>query len=1296
MATQIRVKTQDDSRVVYLDVSEDQPMTANFQFKDIQSFDKNKGNHTYNFRLPASPNNDVFFGQYFEVTQSGNYNPKIKVEATITKDTIDVFNGYLQLTNVYVQNDVQHFYECVVFSSVSTLGQVLEGKDLSEFDWSSYDHTMNFDNVTESMNRASTPLLSGNIVYSLYDYGSYMFGGGAEGNIGDEDTPISVLNLRPQIRLNKVIAKVLNESGFTYESTFLDTTMDDLYMDMNVGGDGAVTNVNEDYYKVRVYADGNQTFTASNGLHTIINDDNSNENYTNESSEYNETSGVYSPSNLWSMHQWSINCQFSGASALNGTTYQILLYDVTDDVVVSSSPVLTMASGEGGAMTGAVSDAINTSHEYEARVLILSSTDETETITIDSGFVRFFPKSYSLTGVLIDYNATITFRADKNFPKIKALEFIKSVATKFNLVIIPDEQQPTHLHITPYKDWIEQGNELDWTSKLDVSKDVQLKPTTDLQSKSIIFTDDKSEDFMNGLFLQSAGRIYGSQYVDNTSSDFGKDKQEVKTIFKPTITSYIPNTGIRSCVCYNDNNAVAGIRLSFYCGYGSGDNAFDHAWFIGQGSSAVEFTSFPIFQNYEDAVVTPTSNCLTFAGESTGALGFPIPLNGAYSVYWKRFMEETYSKEARILTGTFRLTAMDVMSMNFNDQIFVKNTWFRLNKISNYPLTGVGNCSVELVKVERVNTIDASGNTCTSSPDYSLASGQVIFQNTTTGVTESTTEECCETFGLFWQSGKCWNQTTDPNPEDPEPEQSSEFVLGGNNGSNGVFNQILGNNNSASNFTSISGNNNVVKNSSNNNSVSGNKNTISGLVNYSEIKGNNNIINPYSLNFSGNSFDVYSRQQFSGVSILGDYTQPIGSGDTIISGGADSLYNNVGRASSGHIVGQAWTTNQESILIGQSGEFTASTYQDFASNCFRLEFPNMIAFEITITGHGRGTSSSISQQYSFRKYSGVIQNATNSGRPMVQKFTLDTQKEDPDFTNYSFAIPTATAWFEGGEYVNDGMFYFTLETNGCSKLDNVDWTIDFKYTLTGVQNVSRSGGQRIFSPTGITGCLLWVDSADPDTITHSSGDVSQWDDKSGNNHHLTQSTSSYKPTFNQDFLNPAMEFDGNNQVLGNTDAGLINASDDENTMFVVFESTNATTSGSGQTLAGICERGRQYYGMNINSTTAGSGATAFMNKSAQDYSCGVSTIPSTTKQVVIGTRDGTTRQVFDQESNTDTKTNSTDTSQDMFSVGASWESGRTPSADYDGKIYEVIVYDSKLTESQKNQVLNYLQSKWNT
>ena len=48
---------------------------------------------------------------------------------------------------------------------------------------------------------------------------------------------------------------------------------------------------------------------------------------------------------------------------------------------------------------------------------------------------------------------------------------------------------------------------------------------------------------------------------------------------------------------------------------------------------------------------------------------------------------------------------------------------------------------------------------------------------------------------------------------------------------------------------------------------------------------------------------------------------------------------------------------------------------------------------------------------------------------------------------------------------------------------------------------------------------LWLDAADASTITESGGKVSQWDDKSGNNNHISQSNSGYQPQYNPTQLN---------------------------------------------------------------------------------------------------------------------------------------------------------------------------------
>jgi len=812
---------------------------------------------------------------------------------------------------------------------------------------------------------------------------------------------------------------------------------------------------------------------------------------------------------------------------------------------------------------------------------------------------------------------------------------------------------------------------------------------------------------MNAGFEQQSGKVYGAQIVNNSSNDFGKEKQEIKTIFKPTITSYINDSGIRSCICHDGNGGnEPSLRLSFYTGYNSSDVSSDSIWFTDSlsGTTTTEFSSFSVFQNYEDATVTPQTKCLTFMGETTGALGFPVPLNGAYSVYWKRFLEETYSRDARILTGTFRLSALDIMSMNFNDIIFVKNAYFRLNKISNYPLIGQGTCSVELVKVERVNEIDTNGDMCFVEPVYSLATGQVIFENTSTGVQEVPSQDCCEAFDLYYASGKCWNQTNDPNdPTEPvpNPNGATEKIIGGNNGTSGVFNDILGNNNSASNFTSIKGSDNRTDDSSTGTTISGHKNIVHSFVELPTINGSNNVIQPLSQSHKG-TFDVFTRQTLRNTSILGDYGLSIGSGEAMLSAGADPLYNKNGRSQGGQFIRHAFTTGREEITIGQNGQYTAGTKDASilgnGNNAFKLQYPSQMMFEMVVSGSERGTTSNRSQNYLFRKYSGVIRNNNNSGRPSLESFSTNIDKVSKDLDDVITSIEFPMPYVDGSRFLNEGLFYFKIDTGDAGGIGDVDWTIDFNYTFQTLQNIDRTEGQAIFKPTGISNCILWLDCSDASTIDHVAGIVEKWEDKSGNGHDCNQITVTNRPKYNEDLSDPAIAFDGVDNVLINGDSSLYNVSDGRNTTFVVFKSATVTRQVGGGMVTGVCYLGRQKNGISLNVTSAGNDdSVSFLNNDSLDFGLYMNTVSVLEKQVVVGTRNGTGQYIKDQLGNDDSDTDGANTSQDVYSIGATYNtSGGAIKNVFKGDIYEVIVYEEELTSSEILQVQNYLISKWNT
>jgi len=83
----------------------------------------------------------------------------------------------------------------------------------------------------------------------------------------------------------------------------------------------------------------------------------------------------------------------------------------------------------------------------------------------------------------------------------------------------------------------------------------------------------------------------------------------------------------------------------------------------------------------------------------------------------------------------------------------------------------------------------------------------------------------------------------------------------------------------------------------------------------------------------------------------------------------------------------------------------------------------------------------------------------------------------------------------------------------------------------GPSQTVRLSSSSPWTPAKIT-CAAWYDAADTNTITLSSGAVSQWNDKSGNARNMTQGTPANRPTFVANFTNDLASalFDGTDSL----------------------------------------------------------------------------------------------------------------------------------------------------------------------
>ena len=102
------------------------------------------------------------------------------------------------------------------------------------------------------------------------------------------------------------------------------------------------------------------------------------------------------------------------------------------------------------------------------------------------------------------------------------------------------------------------------------------------------------------------------------------------------------------------------------------------------------YTGFSHYTNYrgEDRTnITPSE--FTFASEDM------------YDIYYKDYVEDVTSEENKIYATKIYLYPQDIQELQWNEKILINNTYFRINKITNFNALEPSVCDIELVKLTK-------------------------------------------------------------------------------------------------------------------------------------------------------------------------------------------------------------------------------------------------------------------------------------------------------------------------------------------------------------------------------------------------------------------------------------------------------------------------------------------------------------------------------------------------------------------------------------------------------------------
>ena len=183
---------------------------------------------------------------------------------------------------------------------------------------------------------------------------------------------------------------------------------------------------------------------------------------------------------------------------------------------------------------------------------------------------------------------------------------------------------------------------------------------------------------------------------------------------------------------------------------------------------------------------------------------------------------------------------------------------------------------------------------------------------------------------------------------------------------------------------------------------------------------------------------------------------------------------------------------------------------------------------------------------------------------------------------------------------------------------------------------------------------------------------------------------------------PFVEFDGSTAFMFNTDIDLVGLASSDNTFIVVFESDKTTQEAYGQVLLGVNTiTGIPRAGISINNSStyggAGTDSVSFYNENTLTnmFQCNIASAGVTDKKIVVGRRDGANLDIIDENGTTDTYTTASDPSDAFyFTVGGRFN-GSIDFAEFDGRIHEIICYDNKISDADRDKLIFYLKNKWN-
>lgn len=735
-----------------LDLYDDLSISVIIQETDVTNVETRRSPYSKTFPIPGTQNNNDFFEHFYEVNGTG-FDPLTRKACVVQYRGTDIFKGYLRLNAVNILGP-RIEYEVYILSEITDFSSLIADKTLRELNWAYLNHQQNYNAIVQSWSADGSDtngLFGGKILYPLIHYGYYYqtdsgdttpfkfaISSGTTGmNYSGSSIPPNYF--KASIRVHEVIQNIFRDTGYNIVSDFFKTDyFRSIYMDTGVNGllgvQVASAQTNQNVFRVygAPYPNTQKFYYQNGALQQIqmgrINDTDGYDPTFNFNSQYSAYqipySGLYSFEFKGKVNQVNANnlvSTFYGISIYKSSTPEGLLNPATRTPVGGTSDGLR---------------ALNYAPDNNIRIFI-------NNLALNTGdwvglFVRFNPSGSSNrnAGLWIGgtdwlgygarwelYNSPV-FVGDNyvdmklQFPELSCLDYFKGIIKMFNLVVVQTEDNNTiRIEPLPWYYAEEYANRQDFTNILDNNSIVKIEPVNFELKKSINLKYlSGEEEFLSKLWEDKNLIPYGTKKF-NATSDILAGEQDVEVPFRPTPTDVISgSTNIiipqffkldlsnNRQIPYSNESHIffwAGNRY-FYSEQGATNPQY---WYLTSGSTPIAQSTYPCvshlstLDNLDSEEISDLNfdKSFDFFGNKNDLIE-QFTANNLYQLWYGDYFTNLYSPETRRLSGRFRFNPLNIYQTKLTDKIYVKDSYFRIERINEGDLVNWKLTDISLLK----------------------------------------------------------------------------------------------------------------------------------------------------------------------------------------------------------------------------------------------------------------------------------------------------------------------------------------------------------------------------------------------------------------------------------------------------------------------------------------------------------------------------------------------------------------------------------------------------------------------